>query len=286
MDELELLREYGESTPLPSAADLAPTRAKLVTAMRRRRRIHLPAWGWGGVAVAAGVAVAVVAWPAVAPVNQVAPAQADPVQILHNAAAAALKVPDTSPRPDQFIYTKVQHGARMVGESWLSVDGTHDGLTVDPDGTRTILAGCRNGRARVIKGDKIVPNKTDPCTPFPGYLANLPTTADAMTKYLTENKSGVPGDMHAMFKDVDGMIQRWMSPRARAALYEAASRIPGVRAVRDVKDAAGRPGIGIKGPQDRDPVIVFDTTTYVYLGDTESDAVLATAVVDKVEQRP
>jgi hypothetical protein len=41
-----------------------------------------------------------------------------------------------------------------------------------------------------------------------------------------------------------------------------------------------------KAPWTATPVVVFDITTYAYPGDTESDAVLASAVVDKVEQRP
>ncbi|GAB3869339.1 hypothetical protein GCM10029964_001400 [Kibdelosporangium lantanae] len=213
MDELELLREYGASTPLPSEADLAPARARLLTAMHGRRRLHVPSWGWGGMAVAAaGVAVAIVAWPAVAPVNQVPPAQADPVQILHAAAAAALKVPDTPPRPDQFIYTRSRQGGK-VSESWASVDDTHDGLSIDIAGNKEVQPGCKAGRRLVINGNRVEPGETEPCEPRPAYLANLPTTVDAMTRYLTDNKSGVPGDMHAMFKDVFDMVRHYMSPR-------------------------------------------------------------------------
>ena len=287
MDELELLREYGASTPLPTEADLAPTRAKLVTAMRGRRSFRLPSWGWGGVAVAAAAAVTIVAWPAVAPVSQVPPAQADPVQILHRAAAAALKLPDGAPRPDQFIYTKLgQGGDGKVRESWMSADDTHDGLIINTDGTKEVQPGCVAGKRRVLYGNRVKPGQTEPCEPRPAYLKDLPTTVDGMAKYLLENKSGVKGDMHAMFKDVYSMVSQYMSPQARAALYEAAGKIPGVKAVPNATDAAGRPGVGIGGPQDADPVIVFDATTYAYLGDTSYEAVLAFEIVDKVEQRP
>jgi hypothetical protein len=287
MDELDLLREFGASTPLPTETDLAPTRAKLITAMRGRRPVRLPSWAWGGVAVAAAgaVAVAVVAWPAAAPVNQVAPAQADAVQILRGAATAALNMPGDAPRPDQFIYTKTQEGGQ-VAERWASADDTHDSLTIGTDGVKEVLPGCRNGRRPVINGNRVKPGETEPCRPYPAYLADLPTTADDMYQYLTDHKSGVRGDMHAMFKDVFHLAKQSMTPRARAALYNAASRIPGVRAVPNAKDAAGRPGVGIGDPQYGEPVIVFDATTYAYLGDTGYEAVLAVGIVDQVGQRP
>ncbi|GAB3869336.1 hypothetical protein GCM10029964_001390 [Kibdelosporangium lantanae] len=57
-------------------------------------------------------------------------------------------------------------------------------------------------------------------------------------------------------------------------------------AVPHATDAGGRPGVGIGGPEKGDPVMVFDATTYAYLGDTGYEAVLTVEIVDGVEQRP
>ncbi|MEH1058379.1 hypothetical protein V6U89_24610 [Micromonospora sp. CPCC 206171] len=121
---------------------------------------------------------------------------------LRNAATAALRVPDVDPWPDQFVYSRSQEGPG-IRESWMSVDGTRDGLVIETSATgrtESIVPGCRNGRAAVFKGDEVVPGRTERCTPAPAYCAYLPTDADAMRTFLIEHRQGEPGDANAAGK--------------------------------------------------------------------------------------
>ncbi|MGK5741248.1 CU044_5270 family protein [Micromonospora sp. URMC 103] len=297
-----MVRELNGETPLPSADELAPARARLLAAMnsahsgeergvvrrhRPARRVVLASWA------AAGLAAAVAAVLVLAPDRiggQVPAASADAAQVLHNAAAAALRLPDVEPRPNQFVYTK-SRSAGMTREIWLSVDGTRDGQlqeTPAEEWGTTPLPGCRGGRAVVVKGNQVVPRQTEPCTPTPAYLPDLPTDADAMLDYLKQNLGGEPGDPNAMGKTVHDLIaEKYLRPPARAALFQAAVKIPGLRAVPDVKDGAGRPGIGINwSSEGKDGVLVFDRDTYAFLGTADTSATLEVAVVDEAGQRP
>lgn len=196
--------------------------------------------------------------------------------------------PDIQPRPDQFVYTRTGFADGSVREIWLSVDGTRDGL-LKQGGESIPMAGCREGRAPVIKGTEPLPGVTEECAASPAYRSDLPTTADEMLAYLDANASGAPGDVNARGKDVFSLInESYLRPAARAALYEAAARVAGLRTVPDVKDGAGRQGIGITWPvpagSDKEAkpiVVVFDAKTYAHLG-TQQDSVQRIAVVDQV----
>ncbi|MEU5562514.1 CU044_5270 family protein [Micromonospora musae] len=304
MDDLRLVRELTGNTPLPTTDDLAPARGRLLAGMgaeqhggeaahrpmrrtRRVRRLLLASWATAGVA-AAVAAVLVLAPDRIG--GQVPAAHAEAAQVLHGAAAAALRLPDVQPRPDQFIYTKIRSGD-STNELWLSVDGTHDGLSrqTPAGGFDNIpLPGCRDGRAAVTKGGRINPRQTEPCTPSPAYLPDLPTDPDAMLDYLNESYRGEPGDSNAMGKDVHHLLSsKYLRPQVRAALFEAAARIPGLAVVPDVEDGAGRPGIGIAWSHEgRSGVLVFDEESDTFLGMADTSAMLEIAVVDEVGQRP
>jgi hypothetical protein len=301
MDDVQLMRELGQDSPLPSADELAPARNWLVAAMaaehtagthqgrrvRRRRplrRLMLAGWATAGVAAAiAGVLI-------LAPDKiggQVPPANADAALVLHKAAAAALTLPDIEPRPDQFVYHKYTDGS----EDWLSADGTLDSLTQGPGGAdKHILYGCRNGQRTLVKGDRVI--GTEPCRPDPAYRPDLPTNADDMLAYLNRNHSGRAGDANAIGKDVMELIGwHYLRPQARAALFEAAARIPGLHVVRPATDGAGRAGVGIAwSSEGKGGLIVFDANSYAYLGagtDPRSmSALLQVAIVNQVGQRP
>ncbi|WP_409495461.1 CU044_5270 family protein [Amycolatopsis sp. cmx-11-12] len=302
MDELKLISERTSAVPLAKSAALAAARARLmdeiaaveaetVVPLKNRRR-----WVWTGVG-AAGLAAAITAVVALAPAGLEPPAAtADPVAVLRGAAAAALKAPDTPPKPDQFIYTKTKQpdGER---EAWISADGTHDGLIKMADGSFFPLPGCRNGRAQAYKGEEPLKGVMEPCTPRPGYRADLPTDADAMFAHLNADNadhSGEKGDYNAMGKDVVALAnETYLPPAVRAALFRAAAKVPGLRAVDHAKDGAGRPGVGITWPlrPEDDPkmakpdMIVFAADTFLYLGGNGT-AVTASGVVDAVGQRP
>ncbi|KFZ81159.1 hypothetical protein ED92_12800 [Amycolatopsis sp. MJM2582] len=302
MDELKLIAERTGSVPLAESGALGSARERLMAEiartgtenavpLKKRRR-----WVWTG-AGAAGLAAAITAVVALAPVEKVGleptAAVADPVVVLRNAAAAAVKAPGTPPKPGQFVYTKTKQpdGER---EAWLSADGTRDGRIKMADGSLFPLPGCRDGRAQVYKGDQPLKGVTEPCMPSPAYRTDLPTDAEAMFAYLNAHHSGETGDYNAMGKDILALAnENLLPPAVRAALFGAAAKVPGLRAVDHTEDAAGRPGVGITwplGPHD-DPkvakpvVIVFAADTFLYLG-TNSTAVTASGVVDEAGQRP
>ncbi|SCG75889.1 CU044_5270 family protein [Micromonospora coxensis] len=297
MDDLQLLRQLGAETPPATPETLSPARNRLMAAATPApttiRRPTRRSWRGvlGGVA-AAGVAAAVTSVLVLAPDQfggDAPAARADATQVLRSAATAALQVPDATPRADQFIYRRTQDGP-SIHESWLSVDGTRDGLVRESAAgkrTETPVPGCRDGRAALVKGGEVLPGRTEPCTPEPAYRPDMPTDATAMRAYLATHGSGEPGSVNAAGKDVMYFAESYLRPASRAALYEAAAAVPGLRTVENVTDGAGRSGIGIAWPSTRgegDIVLVFDAETYAFLGTSGTSSVQALTVVDKAGQ--
>ena len=161
MDDLTLLKDMADRTPLPGAAELAPSRARLMAVIgqptvttavppairsaRSRRRLLVS--GAAVVGLAAAI-TGVVALGGLEPVG-VAPPSASAAEILNEAAAAARTQPDTPPRPDQFVYTKTRLGNGATREAWLSVDGSRDGMIKDL-GATMVIPGCLDGQAQVF----------------------------------------------------------------------------------------------------------------------------------------
>jgi hypothetical protein len=312
MDDLQLLRERGDETPLPDQASLAPARAALLAGIAergpvrlRKRRSRFALVGASAIGLAAAVAATITLLPTTQPATggqamttAGSPATSaatepvtDPVRLLGFAARAARADPSAAPRPDQFVYTRSEAGG-SVREIWLSVDGTRDGLLKNPDSAPYPMPGCENGQRDVFKDPAVVLG-TEPCEPKPAYRSDLPTDVDGMLAYLDAHASGAPGSVNARGKDVLGLINESMlPPLTRAALYEAAARVPGLAVVPDARDAAGRPGVGITWPvppgssaEAKPVVIVFDAGTYELLG-TNSTAIMAQAAVDQAGQLP
>ncbi|MBO0871465.1 MAG: CU044_5270 family protein, partial [Micromonosporaceae bacterium] len=238
----------------------------------------------------------------------------------------------TVPRPNQFVYTRSRRQAELdkewapgkdglprvvpgvprLWETWASVDGTRDGLQlVEPSlGYPTLVQGCPPGGS---------------CVPQPAYRPDLPTDSTAMLAYLRsaalERSKGDPAFAQIfVYEVITGLLNGYLTPSQRGALFEAASRLPGSVVVPDVVDAAGRHGIAVAqsllgyteqprpgtSPPPPAPVaqnqLIFDPTSYAYLGSrtvsttvvdgkpagtvTEQNAVLQTAIVDRAGQRP
>ncbi|WP_326836002.1 CU044_5270 family protein [Amycolatopsis rhabdoformis] len=286
MDELQLVRERTADVPLPDLAELQAARARLVAVTAKEPRSRKRLWLAGTATV--GIAAAITAVVSFAPNGDgpLAPprAAADPVRVLHDAAAEALKLPSTPPRPDQFVYVKTQY-ADSDREAWISADGKHDGY-VRQDGQTLTLQACVDGKYRVQGANNPAANGTEePCVVTPAYRADLPTTADAMFQYLDKHHSGEAGDVNAMGKDVQMLVgETYLSPRTKAALFDAAAKVPGLQAVDHVTDAAGRPGVGITWPG-HGVTLVFDAKTFTYLGTTQG-AVVGYGIVDRPGQLP
>lgn len=275
MDEMTLLRNVVDETPLPTATDLAPARQRLMAGLtaeepkKSRKRLLLSG------ATVVGLAAAITG---VVAFGGVAPPEAEAVAFLHQAADVVRELPATPPRPDQFVYTRSEttDGAR---EAWLSADGEHDGM-IRAEGMDTPLPGCKDGRQRVMRGDYDM-GMTEPCQVWPAYR-RLPADTAGMRAYL----EGKPNDFDILLHFA--IQEKYVSPRSMAALFEVMADFPGLEIVEDATDGAGRHGVGLTWAQPADQnevTLVFDQETHVFLG-TEDTAIFVHAIVDAVGQRP
>jgi hypothetical protein len=268
-----------------------------------------------------------------------------PAQILARAANAQRVASTPVPRPDQFLYVEsleinqtmgsqdvnqTSRGVSRLRKVWLSIDGTHDGLIrqgpapgYPADSYKSeeiVLPGCRNGRSAAIGPDaSIIPGKYEVChQPTPVYRADLPTDGADMLRYIRASAGDQPD---SQFNGVMQLLGEWyLTAEQRSALFEAAALIPGVVAVADAVDLAGRHGVAVSitGPHPRyvqvnpttsastavlppnlpeetrdEHQLIFDPKTYAYLGyrrivSTDpthtwaGSSVLATGIVDKI----
>ncbi|MGW6443448.1 CU044_5270 family protein [Lentzea sp. NPDC055074] len=292
MDDLQLVREL-DDTPLKSADQLAAARARLVAGMKPRGRNRTGVIGVAALAAAATVTAVVMVLPSgspdapkndAAPTGSTAPAVDTAVQLLNHAAAAARSKPDEVPRPDQFYY--VRNGA---WEGWFSVDGTRDGRIATGMGDQPLTTpGCVGGSRRVFDKYDQPTGAVEACTPDRAYRDDLPTTADDMLRLLKGEEENRPVNTYG--KDVMSLVlHSYLPGPQRAALFEAASKVPGLTVVRGV--SAGRPGIGISWPVPEGSaawaqpvVLVFDEVTFEYLG-TKNNPQDAAGFVDQVGDR-
>lgn len=286
MDDLQLVREL-DDTPLKSAGHLAAARAQLVAGMKPPRRNRTGVIAVAALAAAATITAVVMVLPSGspdAPKHDAAPTVDTAVQLLNHAAAAARSKPDVVPRPDQFYY--VRNGA---WEGWFSVDGTRDGRIATGMGEQpSTTPGCVGGSRKVYDKYDQPTGAVEQCTPDRAYRDDLPTTADEMLRLLKGDDENRPVNTYG--KDVLSLVVHSYLPGAqRAALFEAAGRVPGLTVVRDV--SSGRPGIGISWPVPegsaswaQPTVMVFDEDTYEYLG-TKNNPQDAAGFVDQVGDR-
>ncbi|WP_409470402.1 CU044_5270 family protein [Streptomyces sp. HC307] len=213
-------------------------------------------------------------------------------------------------RDDQFVYvdSKVSYAQYEEGkktkipplhrlEQWTSVDGARKGLIRE------------DGRGQWT-------TDPDPAPGRPGYdvstnyrhLSTLPTDPDEMYDWLAEVAPEHSGQetYQAMFVLVGDLIRdAIVPPEQGAALFRAVARIPGVKVVENVVDAAGRRGVAITRDDPDNPTRdewIFDAKAYEFLGErsvatedyadikkgqvTSNTAILDRAVVDRAGQRP
>jgi hypothetical protein len=328
MNDLKSLNELGRTLDPPTDTPPGRLRHRVLNEATRpsrgRRGFTVPRFGWrlaavGGLAAAVTVGVLatqVISFGERTPVSTASAAE----RILTGAADQARHRPALAVRGDQFVYVESRTVAMNVYEdgsrhatitpalrrAWLSADGTRDGLvrTQGGDGPGDLpLPGCQGGTSTESKGGT---TEQVECTPIPGYRADLPVDADGMLRYLYRGADGTknPRDQEAFTAAGDLIREANLSSASLAAVFEAVARIPGVRVVGNVTDAAGRAGVALA----RDEVqgiraeLIFDRTTYAFLGEHEvltrgaygfkagesinSTAVLRVAVVDRAGQLP
>lgn len=325
MNDLDLIRECAPDVPLLSLSELSIPRERVLTEMQGRhakrrgpaRRIVI-----GGVTVAAAAAITagvLTGTHRTAPAVVTVPAKLTAREVLEHAASAALKEPAVVPRDDQFVYTRLVGPGGVVEQSWLSVDGTRNGLTESPMNgklQKSVQLGCVNG-ARKIRtpgrdgkplkgGHKPIPIKgpvpmdgpvvTVPCTAERTYFPDMPTMAAAMGPYLERTQGIRLNDLNDLSKTVGFMLESdYILPAQRAALYRFLATTPGLTVERHVRDVSGRPGIGVVWHfYGSKAMNIFDPRTFAYLGMTTwgeqgqlgGDALVRTAIVNQAGELP
>jgi hypothetical protein len=281
MNELEMLREAGAQTRLPEPAELAAARARVLAGVTRgrestrSRRLVL-----GGVTVAAAAAITaavlvVTRAPAAPPVIT---ARLTAEQVLDRAAAAALKQPAVRPRPDQFVYHKAYDSGRQQ-QSWISVDGTRNGLITEDIGLRETVKGCAAGHR---------------CTPVPDYFPSIPATRAGILTWLGQLRGVDIPDTAAGYGSAaaDALDFVYLTPAQQHALYRFLAESHKFTAVPFIRDALGRPGVGVAWTiDDVRFTLIFDAKNYAYLGFSEGlphsgAAIEKIAIVDRVGELP
>jgi hypothetical protein len=107
---------------------------------------------------------------------------------------------------------------------------------------------------------------------------DLPTDPDALYAKLQHDAAGYGDRTNAeMFVMIgDDLRENYTTPAQRAALFEAAARIPGIQVVDGTRDSAGRLADAVAiddGSHHERLALLFDPETRALLG--ESDALLA-----------
>jgi hypothetical protein len=308
--EMSILEELGASLAPTHEQPPAEVRHRVMNGMRRRRPAGVRlAWRIGAPSVAAAaVAAALVAGQLAdiakpAPPGPGAPVQVAPQgppdagQVLLLAAQHAAGTPAMAARPHQFLYVdsvEVESRLDRTGNratvtaplrtrTWLSVDGTRDGLVVQDGGSppRTTIDGCTNGRqAQTIDRPETTPQVA--CTPQPAYqpgriptdpaglLAHVYKVAAAEPEWVTVNAGKgfvrISADQRA-FTEIAQILDKNHLPAVQEAAFRAAGRIPGVQVRRNVVDAAGRVGVAVTRTEAGNRYeLIFDPATYRYLG--------------------
>jgi len=287
MNELELLRDFGAQTRLPEPAELAGARDRVLAALTQepgstQGRGSARTWRFvrGGVTVAAAAAIAAAALVVthVTASPPVLTARLTAEQILDRAAAAVLEQPTVIPRPDQFVYHKT-YDSGAIQQSWISVDGTRNGLIAENHGPREIVKGCAPGHR---------------CTPVPDYYPSIPATRSGILAWLRQLRGIDIPDTPAGYGSAaaDALDFVYLTSAQQHALYRFLAESRKFTAVPSIRDALGRPGVGVAWTiDDVRYTLIFDAKSYVYLGFSEglphSGAAIETvAIVDHVGDLP
>ncbi|MFI6941066.1 CU044_5270 family protein [Streptomyces sp. NPDC050418] len=317
-DELDRLREWDE----PALDDDARHRARvrLFTVMNEQPSAARPLWRRPvlrilatGVVTAAVAATVLVTVDGTRPDQQAKPpASSSPnlanvsVEKVLNGAAdwdRANEKGVVPPRNDQFIYSKriIKETEQKTGEvkeytdeMWISVDGSKRSLSSELGNPMWEEAlGEGEGVWPPVKWDDLKELPTDPEKLVPVIVNSGPT--DKEIGDLTKT------DRWQAYFLLGALLEAPVLPEGlRAAAYEGLALIPGVETIPDVKDSAGRRGVGIAYP-DHFPgrYLIFDEKTYEFLGFrderisadgkkkyTQLSHTVEWAAVEKVYERP
>ncbi|MDX3276341.1 CU044_5270 family protein [Streptomyces scabiei] len=197
-------------------------------------------------------------------------------QLLERISLAAADTSEPTPRTGQYIYI-----ASKVADTYIAVDGDNKSKAVSTKLHSRHVWKSLDGRDGWLieageTSDKGITLQSDiPDSSAYNALAELPTDPDALLKRIYRASDAVrdpevPRDQAAFVAIGDLLFESYPPAEVGAALYKAAAKIPGVVAVNDAVDAAGRHGIAIAR---ENPLAgertewIFDKKTLRFLGE-------------------
>jgi hypothetical protein len=309
VNEMDTLRRMRSHVPLPPDDATRAAEARFMTLLRQepvRRPARRFAWSAG---LAAGLATAVAVGVLLAPgAGRLAPGADRPgqtgeaplelisaAQVLDLAATATKGLPELSPRPDQAIMVKstamgmIMSAGRARGEGglmhrstrtvWWPADGVRDGVLEQTYLEMKPIPGLPSPKTdfenKVGKPEllslKICPDSGEYARKDFAYVSALPTTPEAMLAYL-QNSPGEnnPLNERAFAAAGDLLLENYLPPAQRAAVYRALRLIPGLNLVPDAEDGAGRKGVAVAyddNARGRRTELIFDPASFRYLGE-------------------
>lgn len=250
------------------------------------RRVRRP---W--LAVACFVLAAIVVATLILRGGQTSPASAG--ELLRRTADVASDVAPSS-GGGRFIYSKTVSDqlatSREGGEPWSAVQTVAEEVWVAGDGGGRIRAefgelrflGPRDRERWVVAGSPTFGSGISD-TPFPAgslpveMVGDLPTDPGELLQALEDQvrSEDLPIDVGVFVRVAELLVHPDASPELRAALYRAASRLPGIELGGPVVDPLGRTGVAVSLSYDDLGVLLQET---MILDETTS-ALLATELI-------
>lgn len=293
MDEMQMLRDHHDAQPSPSPDAVVTARARLAAHTRPRRLPRLGRLSLGAVAAGLALAVGLVAVQVINGDGKEGVLNAEPAsatEVLDRAATAARHQHDPHPRAGQFVFAESLDDYYDSGINpdshtkpgwtknhrrvWLPVDGKQNGLlkeqTTLSHGKPVKQAWSTTPLEQPGGGPLNDPNNYAALNQLPRDPDKLLTELHRM--YPATHSTDPARDRTAdekVFDGIQGMVaEHYLPPSLRAALFQAAEKIPGITLVKDSADAAGRHGIAValtfkEGIREE---IIFDRRTYAPLG--------------------
>ncbi|WP_406089358.1 CU044_5270 family protein [Kitasatospora purpeofusca] len=265
----------------PSLSQLADRRDFLLTEFARPRPLSGLTTRWRGLVLVTAVATAAAITamtlaPDSASTEEAPPATAASVELLDRIARVAYTQPQPSAQDSQYTYIRTVGHTTALAES---ADGSMQRSTTTTNTERwTAVNGARPGLQRGDGGDQQLPAPDPVSLNAPSYrmLAGLPSEPEALTKLIyadagynhgAGSASTTGSDQEAFVTIGDLLCNAVAPPAVSAALYRAASRIPGVTTVDDAVDAVGRHGVAVARVHDGTRFEwIFDQRTMRLLG--------------------
>lgn len=313
MKDLDLIKQLGDDLAPRGDEPLAgPPLAAFHDSPRKR---PLKTWQAGVLTIAVVGAIAGTA--ALRPSPNTSGEQAAiprAATVLDNAAAVSQELTVPRPLDDGYIFTetvssypeqvqqpdgsiRITTGATVVTQVWLPVEPTKDGkqrqrLEGGSAGWEPwiVLTGCPREQSPTNLGSDL-----DRC-PRGVLPASFPTEPTAVLARLKDEGRSTASSQPPSAEPSTGqdalaferarsllMTGTYLQPDQRSAIFKALARLSGVTAVADVRDGAGRRGIGISAGGSE--ALVFDSTSFAFLG-TTSSAVMRQDITTKAGEIP